>query len=296
LMKPWYMTRLQLIGFLVGSITVILFVILALFTFLVNKVYVADQRRVMTLHEREDANKMASLGRLAAGVAHEINNPLAVINEKAGLVKDLFTFNVGYARDEKLIKLVDSVLASVERCGTITKRLLNFARHVDVSIQPIDVEEVIRDVLGFLGKEAEYRSIGISVSVDKNIPLFESDRGKLQQIFLNIINNAFAALRDGGRLEIMAAREGRDSISIRFKDNGCGIPEEHLQRVFEPFFSTKTREGGTGLGLSITYGLVQELGGHIDVESEVDKGTTFIITLPLAIAKKEKKTDEGFTG
>ena len=296
LMKPWYMTRLQLIGFLVGSITIILFVIVALFTFLVNRVYVADQRRVMTLHEMEYANKMASLGRLAAGVAHEINNPLAVINEKAGLVKDLFTFNVGYTRDERLIGLVDSLISSVERCGRITKRLLNFARHIDVSIQPIDLEEVIHDVLGFLGKEAEYRSIGITVSVEKDLPKFESDRGKLQQIFLNIINNAFAALRDGGRLEIMAVREGRDSISIRFKDNGVGIPEEHLQRIFEPFFSTKTREGGTGLGLSITYGLVQELGGHIDVESEVDKGTTFIITLPLTIAKKEKKTHEGLVG
>jgi two-component system NtrC family sensor kinase len=287
LMKPWYTTRMEVIGFLVISIIIILLVILGGATYLVNRTYLTDQRRIMTLHEVEYSNKMASIGRLASGVAHEINNPLAIINEKAGLIKDLLTFKKNSTKDPKLIGLVDSVLSSVERCGRITKRLLGFAQHMDVSVQPIKLDEIIHDVLGFLDKEAEYRSIAVSVEIPHDIPQLESDRGKLQQIFLNVINNAFAALSDGGHLDITARREDKDFVSATITDNGCGIPEEDLERVFEPFFSTKTKKGGTGLGLSITYGLVQEIGGMISVQSEVGKGTSFIITLPLKMKQKE---------
>jgi len=287
LMKPWRKTRLELLGFLVVSITIILGVILGGATYLVNRVYLADQRRIMTLHEVEYSNKMASIGRLASGVAHEINNPLAIINEKAGLIKDLITFKKNSTKDPKLIGLVDSVLSSVERCGRITKRLLGFAQHMDVSVQPIKLDEIIHDVLGFLDKEAEYRSIAVSVEIPNDIPQLESDRGKLQQIFLNVINNAFAAMSDGGHLDITARGEDKDFVSATITDNGCGIPEEDLERVFEPFFSTKTKKGGTGLGLSITYGLVQEIGGMINVQSEVGKGTSFIITIPLKMEQKE---------
>ncbi len=293
--KPWSKTRIELIGFLVTSSTIILIVILGVATYLVGKIYMVDQRRVMALHKVEYSNKMASLGRLAAGVAHEINNPLAIINEKAGLIKDIFTFKKEYARDEKLIGLVDSVLSSVNRCGTITKRLLGFARHMDVSIQPINLEEMIHEVLGFLDKEAEYRSIGIFVDVPDDIPQFESDRGKLQQIFLNLVNNAFAAMSDGGRLEIKAKRKNDDAISITVTDNGCGIPEDDIKRVFDPFFTTKSKKGGTGLGLSITYGLVQQIGGKIFVKSKLNKGTSFIITLPLKIKKKRGESDASIT-
>jgi signal transduction histidine kinase len=250
----------------------------------------------MTLHEVEYSNKMASIGRLAAGVAHEINNPLAVINEKVGLIKDLFTIKDEFKGNRKLIELVDSALSSVDRCGTITKRLLNFARHLDVKIQTVNLNEVIRDVLGFLSKEAEYRSITVSINVPGDIPQFESDRGKLQQVFLNIVNNAFAAVKNGGSIDITAKREGADLISVTFTDDGCGIPGSDLERIFEPFFSTKTRYGGTGLGLSITYGLVQELGGNIGVQSEVGRGSSFVITIPLKMEKKEKKSDEGVAG
>jgi signal transduction histidine kinase len=177
----------------------------------------------------------------------------------------------------------------VERCGAITKRLLSFARHMDVTVEPINLQKIIREVLGFMGKEAEYRCIGVSVSVSDDIPEFESDRGKLQQIFLNLVNNAFAAMNDGGRLEIAAHRKNEDAVVVTVSDNGCGIPEADLKRVFEPFFTTKSKSGGTGLGLSITYSLVQEIGGKIFVKSEVGKGTKFDITLPLKMEKKEKR-------
>jgi len=296
LMKPWQKTRFQLIGFLIASIAIIVFVVLSVATYLVNRILIADQKRIMTLHEVEYSNKMASIGRLAAGVAHEINNPLAVINEKVGLIKDLFSIKDEFKGNRKLIELVDSALSSVDRCGTITKRLLNFARHLDVKIQMVNIGEVIGDVLGFLSKEAEYRSITVSINVPGDIPQFESDRGKLQQIFLNIVNNAFAAVKDGGSIDITAKREGAGLISVTFTDDGCGIPGSDLERIFEPFFSTKTKQGGTGLGLSITYSLVQELGGSLVVHSEVGRGSSFIVTIPLKMEKKEKKTDEGVAG
>jgi len=296
LMKPWQKTRFQLIGFLILSIIIIVVVVLGVATYLVNKILIADQKRIMTLHEVEYSNKMASIGRLAAGVAHEINNPLAIINEKVGLIKDMFTIKEEFKGNRKLIELVDSALSSVARCGTITKRLLNFARHLDVNIQTVNLGEVISDVLGFLSKEAEYRSIAISVNVSGDIPQFESDRGKLQQVFLNIINNAFAAVQDGGTIDITAKREGANFISVIFTDDGCGIPGSDLERIFEPFFSTKTTRGGTGLGLSICYGLVQELGGSLAVHSEVGRGSSFVVTIPLKMEKKEKKIDEGVAG
>lgn len=292
LMKPWQKTRLKLIGFLIASISIIVIVILSVSTYLVNRVLLADQKRIMTLHEVEYSNKMASIGRLAAGVAHEINNPLAVINEKVGLIKDMLTIKGDFKENEKLIELSNSALYSVERCGTITKRLLNFARHLDVKIQQVNIGQVIKDVLGFLSKEADYRSIKVSVKVYPDIPQFECDRGKLQQVFLNIVNNAFAAVKDGGNIDITAKREGTGLISVTFTDDGCGIPKSDLERVFEPFFSTKTKQGGTGLGLSITYGLVQELGGSIGVQSEEGKGTSFVVILPLKMEKKEGKNSE----
>lgn len=289
LMKPWHETRIILIGFLMVSITVILLVILGVSTYMVNSMYLVDQRRLATLHEVEYSNKLASIGRLAAGVAHEINNPLAIINEKAGLIKDIFALKEPCARDTKLIGLVDSVLSSVERCGTITKRLLSFARHMDSTIETIQIGQVIREVLGFLHKEAEYRNIEVKLDLDEKIPPFRSDRGKLQQIFLNIINNAFAAMSIGGRLEVSVGFVQDEGIRARITDNGCGMSESELGKIYEPFYSTKTKSGGTGLGLSITYGLIQELGGRIDVASRVGEGTTFTVTLPLEPPKKTKE-------
>lgn len=281
LMKPWHRTRLRLIAFLVASVTIILVVILWTASFMVRHMHMADERRLMTLHQVEYASKMASIGRMAASIAHEINNPLAIINEKAGLIQDLFTIKKQYAADEKLSGLVDSILASVKRAGKITKRLLTFARNLGASIETIHIPEVIDEVLSFLGKEAALRSIEIKVDVAPGTPAIESDRGKLQQIFLNIINNAFAAMDDGGLMEIVVGPAGDHGVAINFCDQGCGIAQEDLQRIFEPFYSTKTKQGGTGLGLSITYNLTHEIGGDIKVTSEVGKGTCFLITLPL---------------
>lgn len=277
----WLKPRLRLIGFLLFSILLIFVSILGVATYLVNRIHAADQRRVHALHQVEYANKLASIGRLASGVAHEVNNPLAIINQKAGLIKDLFTINREQTGNEKLIGLVEDVLASVKRCGTITRRLLDFARHMDASIEKVNVEDVIHQVLAFMEKEAERKCIAVSVKARGRLPECESDHGNLQQIFLNLINNAFAAMADGGSLDIVIRRQGADHIGVTVADTGHGIPEADLKRVFEPFFSTRQGHAGTGLGLSVTYGLVSEMGGTITVDSQVNRGTRFTVTLPI---------------
>jgi len=279
-MAHWSTLRNELLGFLAVSAALILGVILWVSNQFVNNMREASRRRAALLHQVEYSNKLASIGRLAAGVAHEINNPLAIINEKAGLLKDLLTLDETIPNREKLLGLIDSALGSVKRCRAITHRLLGFAKHMDLQSDTIDLPSLLEEVLGFLGKEAEYRDLHINVEVPDELPTIESDRGQLQQVFLNIFNNAFAAVEDGGVIDIAFAVPESELVTVAITDNGMGIPEQHLERIFEPFFSTK--EGaGTGLGLSITYGIVKKLGGEIHVESVVGEGTRFLVILPV---------------
>ncbi len=281
LLKPWYRIRLELIVFTLISISIIVAVILGTVTLIVGHIHLADEKRLATLHQMEYANKMASIGRMAASVAHEINNPLAIINEKAGLIKDLFTFKPQYAPDPKLNALLESILASVHRAGRITKRLLTFARNLTAKTERVDMAETINEILSFVERDAAYRNINLQTDIGPELDALCMDRGKLQQVILNIVNNALAAMSDGGHLRLSAHREGQARIRLEICDDGCGIPPEDVQRIFEPFFSTKKGQGGTGLGLSITYGLVQELDGTIAVQSTVGQGTCFSLTLPL---------------
>jgi signal transduction histidine kinase len=289
LVQPWYKTGWAFTAILATSILMILLVTLAVSSHLVDQIHEADQQRVDNLHQAEYTHKMVSLGRLAAGVAHEINNPLAIINEKAGHIKDIFTLTEAYKADPKLISLVDSVLTTVQRCSAVTRGLLNFARHLNVRIQNIELQEIISEVKGVLAKEAEYRSITIGVDLSDDIPQFESDRGKLEQIFFNLFNNAFAVMKDGGHLLVQAERADGNVVSITFTDSGPGIAKADLMYVFEPFFYARDGESGTGLGLAVTYALVQEIGGQISVESELGRGTRFNIRLPLKTQQANQK-------
>jgi signal transduction histidine kinase len=295
LIQPWYKTGWAFTGILAASILMILLVTLAVASQLVDQIHQADQERVDTLHQAEYTNKMVSLGRLASGVAHEINNPLAIINQKAGHIKDIFTLTEAYKKDPKLISLVDSVLATVHRCAEVTKGLLDFTRHLNLSIQTINLEEIINEVHRILTKEAESRCITVGVELADNIPQFESDRGKIEQIFFNLFNYAITVMNDGGHLEIEAGCENADFVSISFSDSGPGIAEKDLKYVFEPFFYSRAGEGGMGLDLAVTYALVQEIGGQISVQSELGRGTRFNIRLPLRVPQQDRK-DTGEQG
>ena len=176
----------------------------------------------------------------------------------------------------------------MDRCSTITHRLLGFARRMDVEIESLDLNEVILEVFGFLEKEALHRNIGVQLQLADDLPQIFSDHGQLQQVFLNILNNAFTAVNDGGMVVIKSWENDQDRVAVSIQDNGVGMSEETKKHIFEPFFSGRTGDG-TGLGLSITYGIVNKLGGSIDVETEEGKGTTFIVLLP----KKAKQGEEG---
>jgi two-component system NtrC family sensor kinase len=175
---------------------------------------------------------------------------------------------------------VGAITKAADRCGGITHRLLGFAKHMDVQSETINLDLLLREVLSFLEKEASFRNVAIEFNYPEDPPTIVSDRGQLQQVFLNILNNAFAAVTDGGRIEIGILSAGPDAVAVSIADNGVGIPESHLARIFDPFFTTK-KGAGTGLGLSITYGIVQKLGGRIDVTSTVGEGTCFTVTLPI---------------
>lgn len=289
LMQPWYSMRMKLIGLIIFCVVVVLVSIFCMATYLIHRIHSADQKRIVALHQVEYANKMASIGRLAAGVAHEVNNPLAIINEKAGLLKDLMNINTRCVPDDRVPGIVENILSEVERCSTVTHRLLNFARHADIRIEYLNLAEVIQDTLAFLRKEAEHRCIRIFTEIPQDLAPIESDQGSLEQILLNLLNNAFVAMKDGGRLELAVKKSGEKNMTITIADNGCGIPAEDQKRIFEPFFTTRSREGSTGLGLSVTYGMVKQLGGKIEVRSEVGMGTQFDILLPLQLDENVRR-------
>jgi signal transduction histidine kinase len=279
--RLWLKPRLQLIGFLIVNILVILLVIIGVATFMVNRIHQADQRRIMNLHQASYANKLAGIGRLASGVAHEINNPLAVINEKIGLIQDLLTLQSDRPVDPRLVPHIKTAGEAVVRATTVTRRLLNFARHMEAHVERFELADMLEEIAAFLTKEAERRCVAMQISLPKTALNFETDRGNLQQILLNLFNNALEAMPEGGRLSVGAEKMDANLVRITLADTGAGIPADDLQRIFDPFFTTKTTESGTGLGLSVTYSLVQEIGGEIQVFSQVDEGTRFELLLPL---------------
>jgi signal transduction histidine kinase len=289
LLAGWRAPWIKLAGFYGVGILVILVMVLATATYVINRIHVADEQRIMDLHKMEYHNKMTSLGRLSAGIAHEINNPLSIINEKIGLIKDLLAYQADDLPMARLVTLLSDVAAPIKRCGNITHKLLNFGRHVETHFEPVDLSQILYDIVDLLKKEAEFRGIDIHTNFPDHFPEFTSNKGNLEQIFLNLMNNAFAAMQSGGRLDINASDRHPDQVIISFEDTGCGMSQEDVRYVFEPFFSSKSGGSGTGLGLSVTYSLTKELGGKISVTSTEGKGTRFTVELPLEPPQKENR-------
>ncbi|MCK5194805.1 MAG: two-component sensor histidine kinase, partial [Desulfobulbaceae bacterium] len=241
----------------------------------------------------EHSNKLASIGRLATGVAHEVNNPLAVIQQNAGLIQDLLELEEKSQYSDTLNKSLKAVQNAVDRCKVITHRLLGFARRMDVSLEDIDMNLLLQEVLGFLEKEAIYSYIKVETALNENIPHIHSDRGQLQQVFLNIINNAIDAIGKDGLIFIRSGMYDENYIELEICDSGCGIEEDSIEHIFEPFYTTKEVGKGTGLGLSITYGLVKQLGGTIKVNSIIDRGSIFTVILPINYTELRKGYQDG---
>jgi signal transduction histidine kinase len=231
--------------------------------------------------------KMASLGLLAAGVAHEVNTPLTGISSFTQMLQDQMSDN------DPRHKLLAKIEKQTERASKIVNNLLNFARQGRAHFMPVRINDVIRDVLSLLEHQLTRARVKVRLELSDDVPEVLGDENKLQQVFLNLILNARDAMPSGGWLTIRTRSSG-DEVAASVSDTGVGIGQEDIKRIYDPFFTTK-RAGasGTGLGLSITYGIIQEHSGHINVESALEQGTSFQIRLPVHRAiKRAGSSDE----
>jgi PAS domain S-box-containing protein len=229
--------------------------------------------------------KLASLGELAAGVAHEINNPLTGVINFAQLLKDEET-----RRSDFELQMLDGIIEEGGRIASIVRGLLTFARHDDNRRSLVSLAEVVRTSLALFGRQFGKDGIGVETDLPEDLPHVYADGSRLRQVVVNMVGNAYHSLKEkgseGGReklLRISARRVeggGRSLVRVEFYDNGVGIRREDLERVFDPFFTTRRDTGGTGLGLSISFGIVREHGGTILAESERGEFARFIVELP----------------
>lgn len=250
---------------------------------MVSRIEMADREKEMMNQQVIETGKLASVGELAAGIAHEINNPVAIMVEEAGWIQDLLEEED--LRESKNLAEFTRALKQINtqgrRCKEITHKLLSFARKTDSRIQNISLVELIEDVVSLSAQRAKYSNVGIKMHLEKPLPQIQASVSEMQQVFLNLINNALDAMeKKGGAIEIKALREN-SFVRCSVRDSGPGIPKANLPRIFDPFFTTKMVGKGTGLGLSICYGIINKMGGRIDVQSVIDLGTTFTIYIPV---------------
>jgi len=233
-----------------------------------------DELRRVTQQQISQSEKLASIGRLSAGIAHEINNPLTGILTFAHLLKQKKSNN------EEDIKDVEVIIRETTRVRDIVRGLLDFARQTPFKKEFLNINDILHQILKLIKNQKELRKIVIEENYSRNIPNFYGDKNQLQQVFLNIILNAGEAIPNTGTITI-ATLFKQNHIVITIKDTGCGIKKENLDKIFDPFYTTKPVGKGTGLGLSISYGIIEQHAGYIECESEEGIGTTFSIFVPV---------------
>jgi two-component system NtrC family sensor kinase len=223
-----------------------------------------------------ESRKMAAVGTLTAGIAHEINNPLNNISLTAeALIDDYDALS-----DKEKIEMLREIFGQVERAGATVANLLAFTHRDQSAFKPLDIGEVLESTVALLANDMLLSNITLKPTLDKNIPAVNGHRQNLQQVFLNLFLNAKEAMPYGGELSIVSRLQG-DSVRIDISDTGSGIAEQDLPRIFDPFFTTKEVGKGTGLGLSVSFGIIEKHHGSISVKSEIGNGTTFTILLPV---------------
>lgn len=262
---------------------------------MVRRIMRADKEKEKLNQQMIEAGKLASVGELAAGIAHEINNPVAIMVEEAGWIEDLLE-EEEFAESENLAEFrraLQQIRTQGRRCKEITHKLLSFARKTDTTIKDVQVNDLIREIVELSSQMARYNKVHIATELDPHLPYVSLSPSEMQQVMLNLINNAIDAMdNSGGTIHIATklSRLEKDHIVIIVEDDGPGIPESNLSRIFDPFFTTKPVGKGTGLGLSICYGIVQKMGGKIDVNSKIGEGTRFRIWIPI---QKESDASAG---
>ena len=226
------------------------------------------------------SSKLASIGELSAGVAHEINNPLNGVINFAQLLKD-----EERPRSEFEQQMIDGIIDESDRIAQIVRGLLTFARADTHELRPVHLGEAIKTSIALFGRQFEKDDITVEIDLEPDLPFVHADSSRLRQVVVNMISNAHHALKASSsqrKLFKIGARRVGEIVRVEFYDNGAGIRREDLNKVFDPFFTTRRETGGTGLGLSISFGIIRDFGGTIRVESEEGKFTRFVIELSVA--------------
>jgi two-component system NtrC family sensor kinase len=283
-LQPLFTTQAATWGVMGSGVA---FIILG--TLMITRMIVAQQERVAREQaklneELVQSSKMAALGKLAAGVAHEVNNPLAVIREKAGWMRDLLEEEdvASSPNFQEFEDAVEKIEQHVERAGGVVHRMLGFARRMEPVCNDIFLNDVIRQTATFLDNEIRFRNIGIVWQLDPELPTVQSDASQIQQVILNLLNNAIDAIDRNGHITVTTGYDAAAGmVRIGIRDDGPGMDKEMQGRIFDPFFTTKKIGEGTGLGLSISYSIISKLGGSLRFESEPGQGSEFTILLPV---------------
>ncbi|MBW2572490.1 MAG: GAF domain-containing protein [Deltaproteobacteria bacterium] len=229
--------------------------------------------------------KLASLGKLAATIAHEINNPLAgVLNYIRLIIKQLSRNRFSHEKLEDISRYLKIMESETARCSEIVKDLLAFSRRTKITMESNRIEDIIHKTLNLISHELEMKDLQLIKNIAPNLPKVKCDFKQIQQVLFNLMYNASEAMPNGGTLTITVHRTNgaKSFLEVAISDTGCGISEKDMENIFEPFFTTKEEEKGVGLGLSVVYGIIAKHNGTITVESELGKGSTFRVQLPCA--------------
>ena len=230
-----------------------------------------DARQEQIIHSR----KIASLGTLVSGVAHELNNPIN------NIILTIDTLVSGRkTTDERRAALLDDILNQAIRASGIVKNLLDFSRAETSSFSDVDMTLLLEEIFKITGNEITLKKIALNRQIEPGLPKFRGTKQGLQQVFFNLVINAVQAMESEGRLTVKAVTDDNKRIIVSIQDSGMGIAEKDLPHIFDPFFTTKEVGHGTGLGLSVSYGIIKKHGGRITVDSQPGKGTTFTVILP----------------
>ncbi|MFZ5426069.1 MAG: sensor histidine kinase [Thermodesulfobacteriota bacterium] len=282
-LKPLFEAEYLVWILLCGGVAVIIAGTVVVTNTMIRRLEKSEREKAELDANLTQSGKMAALGKMAAGVAHEINNPLAIIKEQAGWILDLAEEAEVKAvpQYKEILESVHRIEHHVDRAKNVTHRMLGFARRMEPVKQAVNVGKLLSETVQFLKTEALLRNIDIRMDLGENLPSTSSDPTQLQQVFLNLIDNAIDAIGKNGRIVLTTSHDAaRGELAVSIADTGCGIPPDKLDKIFDPFFTTKKPGEGTGLGLSIAFGIIEKLGGRITVTSTVGQGTTFTIFIP----------------